>query len=181
MHKHRKRKTVWNDLHSLCSKSCQNLSHSLWQLATADSYKEEGWKREGGRESERLLKCWLSVCLGQTREYTERETGLHSSSPEVQTVLRAKFNNIVSAQVDKTVVCVCVCVYQTVFSRADQPVRLPTYYFGFQVSATVHPALVVSHHEQTCNVPVVLRKHFQQKMQHWSKKKGGGLLLNIIF
>lgn len=145
MHKHRKRKTDWNDLHSLCSKSCQNLSHSLWQLATADTYREEGWKRE----RERLSKCWFGVCLGQTTEYTEREIELHSRSLEVQTVLKAKFSNILSAQVDKTVIYVCVCVYQTVFSRADKPGRLPTYYCEFQVSARVHPALVVSHHEQT--------------------------------
>lgn len=105
--------------------------------------------RRGERERERLSKCWFGVCLGQTTEYTERETELHSCSLEVQTVLRAKFSNILSAQVDKTVICVCVCVYQTVFSRADKPGRVPTYYCEFQVSARVHPALVVSHHEET--------------------------------
>lgn len=152
----KKKNSTWNDLHSLCSKSCQNLSHSLWQLATADTYRGEGVKeREGERERtreragernrERLSKCWLGVCLGQTTEYTEREIGLHCSSPEVQTVLRAKFSNILSAQVDKTVMCVCIIV----FSRADKPGRLPTYYCEFQVRARVHPALVVSHHGQT--------------------------------
>lgn len=66
--------------------------------------RERGW----GREKERLLKCWLGVCLGQTTEYTEKEIGLHSSSAEVQTVLRAKVSNILSAQVDKIVWCVWI-------------------------------------------------------------------------
>ncbi len=68
-------------------------------------------EREREREREpgcewvglRLSKCWLGVCFGQTTEYTERENGLHSSSAEVQTALRSKFNYILCAQDDKTV------------------------------------------------------------------------------
>lgn len=157
MHKRTKRKTVWNDLHKVLPKSIpQSLSvgfrrHIGRRGKRGEREREKVRERgEGERERvkeresarDRLSKCWSVVCLGQTTEYTERENGLHSSSSEVQTVLRAKFSNILSAQVDKTMLYVRACTRLCI----TQWGRQPTYYCDVQIL----PAHVVSHLEQRC-------------------------------
>lgn len=152
MHRQTEAKPACSDLHKLCSKCCQNVSHNLWQLASADMDERRmgGGMGAGSSEKEELgwewvwlAKCWLGVCFGQTTEYTERENGLHSSSPEVQTVPRAKFSYILCAQDDTH------AHTPTMFSGADNPGTLPAYYCEFQLSARVHAALVVSCHVET--------------------------------
>lgn len=88
--------------------------------------RERGKEREIEREKRgrETLNALIQCAYGPTTEHTERENGLQSSSSEVQTVLRAKFSNILSAQADKTVMCVRACMHHTVFSRADS--RLTT-------------------------------------------------------
>lgn len=169
MQKHTKIKTVLNDLHSLCSKSCQNLSHSLCQLASADTQgggvkrseraRVEKIEQEREIESERekrekLSMCWFGVHWGKQQNTQKGKMGF---TPVHQKCRQYWEQSSAISWVHKLIKLWCVYMHVcTTQCSLGQTADLLLWVSG---SSSSHGTDILTDIHVSC--PVVVRKHFQ--------------------